>query len=205
MFHLAKHFETFLSDFILIDLDQVKDIIAAAIERHGGNKSEIARKLHISSQLLGQYEAGRQKPKPDFYVKWKKTFGEDLQNETFVSFETKHYSASEGSKIVVDSGLIWSMMREANEERIKALEKHNEFLQRLIETNLDLTAKDIQTVMLSQTAHDDVIMKALDRLEKRPEGTLAGESDRLENEMKGRLEKGQHSDKKEAAGNASKG
>jgi transcriptional regulator with XRE-family HTH domain len=51
----------------------------------GGNTSEIARLLGVSSQLLGQYARGRHKPKPDFYLKWKEVFGEDLLSETIVS------------------------------------------------------------------------------------------------------------------------
>lgn len=49
----------------------------------------------FSSQLLGQYEKGRQKPKLLFLQAWKEAFGEDLlaiQEETNVSHETKSYN-----------------------------------------------------------------------------------------------------------------
>jgi transcriptional regulator with XRE-family HTH domain len=59
-------------------LDQVSTIIADQVKKKGKTKSEVADKLGISSQLLGQYTNGRQKPKPDFYIKWKNAFGEDI-------------------------------------------------------------------------------------------------------------------------------
>lgn len=60
------------------------------VPKKGKSKAAVARLLGISSQKLGQYMQGRQKPKPDFYVQWQKTFGEDLLklSETFVSRET---------------------------------------------------------------------------------------------------------------------
>lgn len=62
-----------------------KELIASK----GGNKSEIGRKLGISSQLLGQYEQGRQKPKSSFFTKWEKVYGENISHifETNVSDE----------------------------------------------------------------------------------------------------------------------
>lgn len=65
-------------------------IIADAIERQGSNKSEIARKIGVSSQLLGQYEKGQKEPKMGFFARWKKEFGEDLYREV----ETKVYNIS---------------------------------------------------------------------------------------------------------------
>lgn len=38
----------------------------------------MAKLLDISTQRLGYYERGRNKPKPDFFQKWKSVFGEDL-------------------------------------------------------------------------------------------------------------------------------
>lgn len=61
-----------------IDLDQVVAILNNLVPKRGKSKSEVARKLGISSQLLGQYMDGRQKPKPEFYIKWKDAFKEDL-------------------------------------------------------------------------------------------------------------------------------
>lgn len=61
-----------------IDLDQVVAVLNNLVPKRGKSKSEVARKLGISSQLLGQYMDGRQKPKADFYVKWKNAFKEDI-------------------------------------------------------------------------------------------------------------------------------
>lgn len=61
-----------------IDLDQVVTVLKYLVPKRGKTKSEVARTLGISSQLLGQYMDGRQKPKADFYVKWKNAFKEDL-------------------------------------------------------------------------------------------------------------------------------
>lgn len=73
-----KHF--FHNIFML----ELKDTLTIRRKNHG-NKSQVAKKLGISSQLLGQYEQGRQKPKLEFYKKWKEVFGEDLLKETNVS------------------------------------------------------------------------------------------------------------------------
>lgn len=72
-------------------MNQVSETIKAAVEYKGKNAAEVARKLGISSQLLGQYMNGRHKPKPEFYIKWKEVFKEDLMQaiETNVSHETK--------------------------------------------------------------------------------------------------------------------
>jgi phage repressor protein C with HTH and peptisase S24 domain len=80
-----------------VDLSQVSDIIAKEVADRGGNQSEIARKLGISSQLLGQYIAGRHKPKADFYIKWKTVFGEDLLDliERNVSHENNGHGESQ--------------------------------------------------------------------------------------------------------------
>lgn len=54
------------------------------------NKSQMARELDISSQLYGKYESGDRKPGADFFIKWKRVFGEDLTSvfETNVSRAT---------------------------------------------------------------------------------------------------------------------
>lgn len=70
-------------------MSQVSEIIKSFRESKGWNKSEIARELGISSQLYGQYEAGK-KPGADFFIAWKRTFGQDL-TETIVSQETVDY------------------------------------------------------------------------------------------------------------------
>lgn len=56
------------------------EILGDLYKKYGGNKSSIARKLGngISSQRLGQYEAGKMEPKQDFIEIWKKAYGDDL-------------------------------------------------------------------------------------------------------------------------------
>jgi hypothetical protein len=82
------------------------------------------------------------------------------------------------------------------ETRLQELEQDKKFLQRMLELNLGKASVAIEKVLKLQTAHDDVMMKALDRLEKRPEGTLSGEADNLEMEIDQRLENLSDSDKK---------
>lgn len=82
------------------------------------------------------------------------------------------------------------------EERIKELKEDKAFLQRMMETSLSSTPEWAKTLLLSQTAHDEVMMNAIDRLEKKPEGMLSAEADKLESEMKDRLKNEQKSDKK---------
>lgn len=73
----------------------LKDIIKELRQRHG-NKKEVAEKIGISSQLLGQYEQGRQEPKVGFYDKWKEVFNEDIRaimkKETNVSHGTTNHT-----------------------------------------------------------------------------------------------------------------
>jgi hypothetical protein len=60
------------------------------INGKGGNKSAIARVLgDVSPQLIGQYIAGRQKPKEEFFKKWDVAYKEDIRwvFETNVSHE----------------------------------------------------------------------------------------------------------------------
>jgi transcriptional regulator with XRE-family HTH domain len=82
------------------------------------------------------------------------------------------------------------------ESRLSELEQDKKFLQRMLELNLGKASVAIEKVLKLQTAHDDVMMKALDRLEKRPEGTLSGEADNLEMEIDQRLENLSDTDKK---------
>lgn len=75
---------------------ELKEIIKELREKHG-NKAQVAKKLGIPSQRLGQYEQGRQKPKLDFFNKWKEVYNEDIlmiqkgeKGKTNVSHETKN-------------------------------------------------------------------------------------------------------------------
>src|SRR4051794_20059933 len=64
-------------------MKDVSEILREKRRLLGITKSELGRKLNISSQLLGHYESGKSKPKPDFYLKWKSVFGEDLLSEVY--------------------------------------------------------------------------------------------------------------------------
>lgn len=59
-------------------MDQLRDIIKAKRVELDVNKSEMGRRLGISSQLYGQYERGERSPGATFFVRWKEAFGEDL-------------------------------------------------------------------------------------------------------------------------------
>lgn len=74
----------------------LKDVIKELRQKHG-NKAQVARKIGISSQLLGRYESGVHEPKIDFFEAWEKHYGEDIREiqkgairETNVSHETKN-------------------------------------------------------------------------------------------------------------------
>lgn len=78
-------------------MNQVSTLITQSRERRGLNKSQAAKKLGISSQLLGQYESASRLPKTGFFLKWKQVFGEDLmkQIETNVSHEANKLEEAE--------------------------------------------------------------------------------------------------------------
>jgi len=90
---LKLKFQNFKSGNVSTE-EKIGKIISQAVERQGGNKSEIGRQIGYSSQLLGQYTRGEKEPKMAFFVQWKRTFGEDLYQE----IETKVYEvAAEGA------------------------------------------------------------------------------------------------------------
>ena len=88
-------------------MNQFYEILLAKRTEKGWNKSQMARALDISSQLYGQYEKsldnGGKKPGADFFIKWKKVFGEDLTSifETIFSrekSETDNLSLNDGGE-----------------------------------------------------------------------------------------------------------
>jgi transcriptional regulator with XRE-family HTH domain len=81
-------------------MPELKEILTKLRSGHG-NKSQVAKRIGISPQLLGQYEQGRQLPKIDFYKKWKTAYGEDLIEmigETNVSHETEKLTQVEENR-----------------------------------------------------------------------------------------------------------
>lgn len=103
---MHKQNETFLYKMFM---EELKDILTEKRAKHG-NKAQVAKKLGISPQKLGQYEKGRQKPKLEFYKKWKEAFGEDLVMETNVSILTENNTpvdkASDNKLITPDANEI---------------------------------------------------------------------------------------------------
>lgn len=86
---------------------KISEIIAEAIVRQGGNKSEIGRKIGVSSQLLGQYEKGQKEPKIGFFARWRKEYGEDLCRE----IETKVFNLPQKEGENVDAAEIKSNLK----------------------------------------------------------------------------------------------
>lgn len=78
---------------------KISDKLTKLVPEKGKSINEVARKLSVSGQLLGQYMKGKKEPKPGFYMKWKETFGDSLWDtppqtsgvpgQTNVSRETK--------------------------------------------------------------------------------------------------------------------
>lgn len=128
-----KHF---FSNSKQIDVSQVSELLTLLVPLKGSTKAEVAGKLKISPQLLGQYMKERQNPKPDFYKKWKETFGEDLLNydQTNVSRET---ATPEPAK------------QDPPTRIEEILERHNSFLQRMLESNLNKLS-EVQYMVLAQ-------------------------------------------------------
>lgn len=146
-------------------MSQVSEIISRKIIDRGGNKSEMARLLGISSQLLGQYANGRHKPKPDFYVKWKEVFGEDFLNETNVSSgnTTKEGYAQPGTqKVTIDVDILLNIVKDAN---ARILQKEEE---RRKETEARLLVAEKEKDKLL-----DLLGISLNKIEKYGASTLA--------------------------------
>lgn len=76
-------------------------------------------------------------------------------------------------------------------DHISMLKDHNETLKEIILANLTVIQASLKTsldlmesIHVQQSAHDDVMMGAFDKLLKNKEGTLAAKSDKLEFDMK---------------------
>ncbi len=102
-------------------MSQVSETISQKVEALGGNKSKVARQLKISPQLLGHYMSGRNKPKVEFYDKWREVYGEDLL-KTNVS--TNKPVTSVTLEVPV-------------QDHIKAITGYNEYLQNAVQASLN--------------------------------------------------------------------
>lgn len=147
---------------------ELKDVIKELREGHG-TQVQVSEKIGISSQLLGQYEAGRQKPKIDFFEKWEEVFGEDIRavqkgkNERNVSRETdKHTSVQKPGDNKQMSESVYRTIVEGNTEYV------------LIPRTV---LADVQLISKSQIARDNGLMdKLLDLNEKLTSKMLALEA-----------------------------
>lgn len=110
MFHFPNILKHFFRNTKLIDLNQEKSsqkntAFEKIVNEKGGNKAAIGKRLgKVSGQLIGQYIAGRQKPKEDFFKKWKETFKEDIRWAfgTNVSHETLPIPERDFIKTTID-------------------------------------------------------------------------------------------------------
>lgn len=181
----------------------IADVLTELVPKKGKNKSDVARRLGISSQLLGQYMNGRHEPKLAFYEAWEREFGEKLKtgNERIVSHETSVSSdqpPGEGSTNF--QGLLLQLMKMQNH----LLEKQNKILEDTkdlvsskmsgIEQSLSKIDKTQDLVVINLTeVHDDVLglmgqqrsgfssmMDSLDRIEGNAPGTIAKEASNVE-------------------------
>jgi transcriptional regulator with XRE-family HTH domain len=98
-------------------MKNLAELLADLVAKKGGNQSEIARKLGISPQRLGQYLDERQKPKTDFYMKWKKVYGEDIQ-QMLMSGEIKETNVSRETIPSTEEVFVNSMVKHADEYRV---------------------------------------------------------------------------------------
>lgn len=128
------------------------------LSEKGGNKSEIGRKLSVSSQLLGQYEKGRQKPKEEFFDKWMQVYKEDIRNifKTNVSNEDEeniNTGQDDGPSKTIILNLSESNKEQARANRLQAEAnlkqvKNNEELISFIKT----TVRDDQQTLRESVA-----------------------------------------------------
>lgn len=100
------------------------------LRRKHGNQSQVAKKIGISSQLLGQYENGRQEPKIGFFEKWLTVFNEDIRAvqkrsiaETNVSHETKKPTPVQNQPAVAEKPL-----RDMSADIINVIEGNTEYV-----------------------------------------------------------------------------
>lgn len=143
-------------------MDQVSELLKTLVPKKGKSTAEVARKLEISSQLLGQYMAGRQNPKAIFYKKWKKVFGEDLLAMT----ETNVSHGKEDVVVITESlpTIIGSMQEELI--RLKAI---TTVLLVTVEQSVSTqTGKSIASVSVElRKAIDDEANRLFDQLGKK--------------------------------------
>src|SRR6186713_1194117 len=150
------------------------------------------KELEMSQKAYSLWEEGKRQPKFESIAKLEKVLKITLIS-TNVPRGTSdiHEETKPDNVLVMDTSAVLKLFDkanservQANEERIKALEKHNDFLQRLVETNLNQTYNLVQSMYETQIGHGEAIMHSLDRLEKKPAGSNASEADKIEMSLK---------------------
>lgn len=116
-------------------MPEIADVLTSLIEKQGGNKSQIARKLGVigdkkmTSQQIGHYASGKYKPKGDFYKKWKEVFGDDLER-----LVEGNVSKENASGIIPIHREVWHELQENNKTYKEFLNAYKESFNELIKT-----------------------------------------------------------------------
>lgn len=104
-------------------MPSLSEVITELIEKHGGVKSKISRKLGLkpngkpiySPQKLGHYATGKYLPKAPFFKAWKEKIGDDIESliERNVSHETKVPPTRESLIVPAE---VWEELRKNNQQ-----------------------------------------------------------------------------------------
>lgn len=166
---------------------QLSDILNELVPKKGKSASEVARKLNISSQLLGQYRNGGKNPSWEFLLKWLEVFGENLLEY----FETKD------SRTQTDEPNMTALLAQLMQKQNSLMEMQNKILTdqkesivekvkeihsetKEIHLNSKSTIAYLQTILRVNRADDSVIMDNQDLQAGREIGSSAIQAGNLE-------------------------
>lgn len=175
-------------------MKKISDILKELVPKKGKSNVEVAGKLGISSQLLGQYIGERQKPKPEFYKKWKDTFGEDLLKltETNVSRETAMDDPLPLGDLVVTLGDYFQLLKSQRDSYERIIESG------LVKLQNDVTQASVDNqgrasaILEEIRSWNTVILKAVKGQHSSVPPKPSGKSDGKQNQK--RLKPGNHKD-----------
>jgi transcriptional regulator with XRE-family HTH domain len=145
--------------FKIFFMPELKEFLTEVREKHG-NKAQVAKKLGISPQLLGQYEKGRQNPKVDFFDKWKEVYNQDLR---LMMIETNVSHGTEKHTPAMKSTSNKEMSRSAKETFFEDLIERNDtyfIAPRAIFTDYKIVPDKIIDVIISSNENEK---KALEK------------------------------------------
>ncbi len=159
-----------------------KEALSDLIAKKGKSNAEIGRLLGgISGQRIGQYLLGGRNPKPDFFKKWKKAFGEDLE-----SLIESNDSEDE---------IIQGTIKVTLQQHYDLLTKHATIMARLVErhlladTNLNddqKTSEHVSSDLDESTFEEDESLDTSDDISKSQDR----QNEQDNNHVKGKLGKG---------------